>query len=148
MDATDEASDESLLAAYCQGDGHAFERLFRRYQTPLYRHLTRMLNDRDAAEDVVIETFERLHTHRDRLWRDAAVRPWVYTVANNLARNRLRRDRLVGWLPLATVDAVGRSSPPAGSQREVHERVAAAFVALPPRQRETCSLRLLGEVRA
>jgi hypothetical protein len=61
---TREASDETLLAAYGDGDVTAFEALFRRYQEPLRRHLTRMLNDRDLAEDLVIETFQRLHVHR------------------------------------------------------------------------------------
>ena len=105
MDRAEEASDESLLAAYRRGDLVAFETLFRRYQAPLCRHLTRMLNDRATAEDLVIETFHRLHLHRDRFWEGALVRPWVYAIANNLARNRLRRERLGRWLPLAAVDA-------------------------------------------
>ena len=91
-----EPSDERLLAAYRDGDLAAFEALFRRYQGPLYRHLTRMLDDRAAAEDVVIETFQRLHVHRDELRAGALLRPWVYTIARNLARNHRRHGRLVG----------------------------------------------------
>jgi RNA polymerase sigma-70 factor (ECF subfamily) len=142
---TREATDESLLTAYCAGDGAAFETLFRRYQAPLCRHLERMLADRAAAEDLVIETFYRLDRHRDRFRTGARVRPWVYTIANNLARNRRRRDRLVRWLPLGRTEP---DPPPTGREDagEIRRRVASALDALPPRQREACSLRLLGEL--
>src|SRR5262249_58238733 len=106
-------------------------------------------NDRARAEDLVIETFQRLHLHRDRFREGAPVRPWVYAISNNLARNRLRRDRLRRWLPLTVVDAARPAAvvpPPSGSARHVHERVAAALAALPPRQRGAWSLRLLGEL--
>ena len=143
-----EASDESLLGAYARGDLAAFEKLFRRYEKALHRHLTRMLNDRAMAEDLVIETFLRLHVHRTHLRAGAPVRPWIYTIAGNLARNRLRRSPLARWLPLAVVDATGgRSVPsPSGTGGEIRERVLGAFAALPPRQREACSLRLLDEL--
>jgi len=113
MDANEEASDERLLAAYRGGDLAAFEALFRRYQGPLCRHVTRMLNDRATAENLVIETFHRLHVRRERFRAGAAVRPWVYAIASNLARNRLRRERLVRWLPLAHGGPGETRGPPA-----------------------------------
>jgi len=144
-----EASDESLLAAHRDGDPGAFEALFRRYERPLHRHLWRMLGERAAAEDLVIETFQRLHAHRADLRPGAPVRPWLYTIANNLARNRLRRERLARWLPLRAVDRERTAPDPGGrlgSAAEVQRRVAAALAALPERQREACSLRLAGEL--
>jgi RNA polymerase sigma-70 factor (ECF subfamily) len=145
MGGTQEATDESLLAAYGAGDPDAFEALFRRYQAPLRRHLERMLADRTAAEDVLIETFCRLHRHRTRLRPGARVRPWLYTIANNLARNQRRRERLVHWLPLGA-KAPEPAVPAAEDTDEIRRRVAAALDALPPRQREACSLRLLADL--
>jgi RNA polymerase sigma-70 factor (ECF subfamily) len=145
---TGEATDEELFTAYCAGDQAAFEALFRRYQGPLGRHLERVMGDRGTAEDLVVETFQRLHVHRRRFRAGAAIRPWVYTIARNLARNRLRRARLARWLPLEAVDA-GRpvyETPPPGGDVEVGRRVAAALGNLPMPQREACSLRLLGEL--
>ena len=142
-----EPTDEELFAAWLAGDERAFERLFARWQTPLARHLERMLDDAAAADDLVIETFFRLHRHRDRVRRDAPLKPFVWTIARNLARNRIRMQRLWGWLPLAAVEQ-GRAAPqaaPAASD-EVQARVAAAFAALPAAQREACSLRVLGEL--
>ena len=145
MGPTAEASDESLFAAYCGGDMAAFEALFRRYQGPLGRHLDRMLNDRATAEEVVVETFARLHAHRERFRAGAAVRPWVYSIARNLARKRYRHERLVRWSPLEVAEL--RAAPaPSTAPAEVARRVAAALAALPAPQREACSLRLFGEL--
>jgi RNA polymerase sigma-70 factor, ECF subfamily len=139
-----EPSDEALFASYRGGDVAAFEALFRRWQEPLGRHLVRMLGDPAAADDLVMETFLRLHRHRAR-WREGTpLRPWLFTIARNLARNRLRAQRLWGWLPLASVRS--RTAPPPADEDQVRTRVAAAFAALPAAQREACSLRLLGEL--
>jgi RNA polymerase sigma-70 factor (ECF subfamily) len=137
-----EPSDEALFADYRAGNATAFETLFRRWQTPLGRHLTRMLDDPAAADDLVMETFLRLHRHRAR-WREGTpLRPWLLTIARNLARNRLRARRLWGWLPLSS--ASERTTPQPAPVDQVRARVAAAFAALPAAQREACSLRLLG----
>ena len=139
-----EPSDEALFADYRAGNATAFETLFRRWQTPLGRHLTRMLDDPAAADDLVMETLLRLHRHRAR-WREGTpLRPWLFTIARNLARNRLRARRLWGWLPLSS--ASDRTTPPPAPVDQVRARVAAAFAALPAAQREACSLRLLGEL--
>ena len=135
MPVVPEPSDEALFEAYRAGDVSAFETLFQRYRLSLGRHLTRILDDPAAAEDLVVETFLRLHRHRDR-WRPGMpLRPWTFAIARNLARNRLRS-------PLSQADDPGETPPAA--RDEVRRRVAAAFAELPAAQRESCSLRLLG----
>jgi RNA polymerase sigma-70 factor (ECF subfamily) len=147
MPPVSEPSDEALLLSWQGGDVAAFEALFRRWQAPLRRHLTRMLDDPAAADDLVVETFLRLQRHRAR-WRPGTpLRPWLFTIARNLARNRLRTERLWGWLPLTAI----RETPAPSTQvrapdAEIRSRVAAAFAALPPAQREACSLRLLADM--
>ena len=140
MEWTPEASDERLFAAYRDGDAAAYEVLFRRYQEPLRRHLERMLDDRTAAEDVTVETFLRLHRHRDRFRAGTTFRPWAYAIARNLARNHLRAARVRRWLEPPATEA--NETPE--RHTETRRRVAAAFTALPVAQREVCSLRLLG----
>jgi RNA polymerase sigma-70 factor (ECF subfamily) len=142
-----EPTDDALCAAWLAGDERAFERLFARWQTPLARHLERMLDDAAAAEDLVVEAFFRLHRSRDRVRRDVPLKPFVWTIARNLARNRLRMQRLWGWLPLASAERDGMAPrAPAAASDLVQTRVAAAFAALPAAQREACSLRVLGEL--
>jgi len=147
MDGMNDASDEVLFVAYCQGDSAAFETLFHRYQHMLCRHLEKMLNDLPAAEDMVVETFLRLHRHRYQYRGGDSVRGWIYTIARNLARNWLRRERLRRWLPLTVSDpALTTQVPDVAEGKEVRELVAAAFAKLPFRQREVCALRLFGEL--
>lgn len=142
-----EPTDEALCAAWIGGDEDAFAELFARWQTPLARHLERMLDDAAAAEDLVVETFFRLHRHRARVRRDAPLKPFVWTIARNLARNRIRAQRLWGWLPLASAEGErGHVGSVPAARDEVRVRVAAAFAALPAAQREACSLRVLSEL--
>ena len=106
-----------------------------------------MLDDPAAADDLVIETFLRLQRHRDRWIPGTPLRPWLFTIARNLARNRLRAERLWGWLPLTALPTEASATPaPRGPDAEIRGRVAHAFAALPPAQREACSLRLLADM--
>lgn len=139
-----EPTDEALLLAWQAGESSAFEALFRRWQAPLRRHLTRMLDDPAAADDLVVETFLRLQRHRMRWRPGTALRPWLFTIARNLARNRRRAERLWGWLPLSAAPAIATIG--AESDDGIRRRVTAAFAALPAAQREACSLRLLGDL--
>ena len=64
------------------------ERLFRQYHPQLVRFLTRQLGDRDRAEELAQETFLRA-LRQERLTNERA---WLFTVANNLVRDDVRRD--------------------------------------------------------
>lgn len=64
------------------------DRLFREYQQPLVRYLTRRLGDRDWAEEVVQETFLRA-LRQDKVENERA---WLFAVATNLVRDEARKD--------------------------------------------------------
>lgn len=91
--------DESgLVLAYIRGEDRAFTELVRRYQFPLLNFFWRMIGDRTRAEDLVQETFIRVHRHIHRFDRKKKFSTWVYTIASNLAKNELRnrsRDPIV-----------------------------------------------------
>jgi RNA polymerase sigma-70 factor, ECF subfamily len=64
------------------------ERLFRTYNTPLVRYLTRRLGDRDWAEEVAQETFVRA-LRQETITNERA---WLFAVATNLVRDEARKD--------------------------------------------------------
>lgn len=64
------------------------ERLFRTYNEPLVRYLTRRLGDRDWAEEVAQETFVRA-MRQETLVNERA---WLFAVATNLVRDEARKD--------------------------------------------------------
>ena len=95
------------------GNRSAFSVLVRRHQKGLMRLSMRFMKDSDAAEDIVqesfIKAFERLSSFEGR----ASFKSWLYQIAVNTAKNRLR-DRRGGGVniddvPLA-VDARAESS--------------------------------------
>jgi RNA polymerase sigma-70 factor (ECF subfamily) len=92
-----------LIEAHLQGDQTAFGRLDRLYRNRLISFINRMVRDRDRAEELVQETFLRVHRHGQRFDPTRKFSTWIYTIAGNLARNDLRRRRRS---PVVALDAV------------------------------------------
>lgn len=83
--------DRRLLDLCRQGDAHAFETLFRKYQTYVYNIGLGMLSNSEDAADVTQETFLRLHRSLDSFRGDSSFSTWLYRVAVNLCITELRR---------------------------------------------------------
>ena len=83
--------DLRLLERCRQGDAHAFETLFRKYQTYVYNISLGMLCNGEDAADITQETFLRLHRSLDSFRGDASFSTWLYRVAVNLCITELRR---------------------------------------------------------
>ncbi len=79
-----------LVAAHLAGDGTAFPALVQRYRTRLLAFVHRMIGDAERAEDLVQETFVRVHRHLHRFDPTRKFSTWIYTIASNLAKNELR----------------------------------------------------------
>ncbi|MEO8295688.1 MAG: sigma factor, partial [Gemmatimonadota bacterium] len=56
----------SLVSAHLAGDSTAFGELFRRYSERLLNFINRVIRDRERSEDLVQETFVRIHRHLHR----------------------------------------------------------------------------------
>jgi RNA polymerase sigma-70 factor (ECF subfamily) len=83
--------DEARWVAYArQGDEAAWERLMRRYEAPVFRLAYLILADAAEAEDVAQEAFIRAYLALDRFDVARPFRPWLLSIAANLARNRRR----------------------------------------------------------
>jgi RNA polymerase sigma-70 factor (ECF subfamily) len=83
-------SDEALLSLVQSGDRGAFTELYRRYRRALYAFCLRLLDDTQAAEDAVHETFMKLGTASASIAHPAALKSWLYTVARNEALMTIR----------------------------------------------------------
>jgi RNA polymerase sigma-70 factor (ECF subfamily) len=115
-------------------------RLFAEHGTALYRFSRSMLDASDEAEDVVQEVFLRLLLHLQAGGDRKNLRGWLFEVAANDCRDRLRRRRR--WLPWRP-ELDRRTSAPASESRDL--RLArAAFRELAPRDRLLLSLRAQG----
>lgn len=84
---------DAAMARHAAGDPAAFAELYDGLAPLVMAYLRRRTHDRNVVEDLVQETFLRLHLHRGRYKRDAPVLPWALTIAARLLANRVRGTR-------------------------------------------------------
>ena len=72
------------------GDEAAFAALMQRWEVPVKSVIGRLVFNASEAEELAQETFVRVWQQREKFRAGAEFRPWVFAIAVNLARNRLR----------------------------------------------------------
>src|SRR5829696_6117651 len=85
--------DEELMLAYARGDAAAFDELYARHEGSLFRFVRRLLGASLAAQadEVFQDTWMRIIASRATFVpQGAAWRTWAFTIAHNLAMDRLR----------------------------------------------------------
>ena len=86
-------SDNDLLARFAEGDETAFRILVNRYKNGLYAFLTNFLHNRNLVEDVFQETFIQLLNSVGSFDMSRPLRPWLFTIAANKAKDALRKQK-------------------------------------------------------
>ncbi len=104
-----EATDEELMLRYQNAEEEAFTELVRRFKSRLVSAAYRVVGDYDKAEDVVQETFLRVHRNAHRYRNIAKFSTWIYTIALNVARNELRNTKRKKLVSLDAFGAAGDS---------------------------------------
>ena len=95
-------TDEALMQRYRDGDKDAFETLYRRYEKPLLGFIYRMVIDASAAESLCQEAFYRVVKSKKRYMKTAQFKTWLFQIAINLCRDRVRRMKFRSHLSLNT----------------------------------------------
>jgi RNA polymerase sigma-70 factor (ECF subfamily) len=92
-------SDAHLIAHALQaGDPNAFGELVRRYQSPVRSFLRKLTRGDEAlADDLAQETFLRAWRRLETFRAEARFSTWLFGIAMNEFRGRLRRDRRHPW---------------------------------------------------
>ena len=85
-----EKTDEDLILLVQDGNNQAYDILVGRYKDRLYSYLYRMLGNGTEAEEFAQEAFVRAYIHADKYRTVAKFSTWLYTIATNLVRNRIR----------------------------------------------------------
>ncbi len=96
-------TDAELLARFGEGDEAAFRELVNRYKNGLYAFLKQFLNHQDMVEDTFQETFLQLFTSRDSFDTSRPLRPWLFTIAANKAKDALRKRQRTAAIPIGTI---------------------------------------------
>lgn len=136
-------NEEALMAAYCEGDSQAFERLYALLGPKLHGFFMRSFNDEAVAQDLLQTTLLKIHRSRGEFRSELSLRPWVFAIAARVRLDEYRkRRRLAEELDEEKLAQADDSQPePAdaaatdidASDRAAHVR--AALASLPESQR-------------
>ncbi|MBU6452032.1 MAG: sigma-70 family RNA polymerase sigma factor [Cyanobacteria bacterium REEB67] len=86
-----ELTDEQLVAKFrISADMGIFKILVRRYQARVYSIALRTLGNNEEAEEVVQETFLKVHQSLDKYRQNALFSSWLYRIAHNQCMDVMR----------------------------------------------------------
>lgn len=81
--------------------------LYEAHAAELVGYLWKLTGDREAASDLMQDTFIAAMRDERALRDPAAVRAWLYRIATRLAYKLLRRARLIAFLPFSGREEAG-----------------------------------------
>jgi RNA polymerase sigma factor (sigma-70 family) len=154
-------TDLALMQRYAQGEVAAFEMLYQRHETALWRFIVRSLHDGAAAEDVMQDTWITVTQQAARYVANAAnegqtaqFRTWLFTLARSRTVDFLRKkkpeistedfsDSQSDWLANQAADS-GFGPVKQIEGREQASALLQALQALPADQREAFLLQAEG----
>jgi RNA polymerase sigma factor (sigma-70 family) len=130
--------DEALVAS--RNDGERFDLIFELRAREIWRYLAGRLGP-GVADELLSEVFVRAFAARSRFDPNlGTARGWLYGIANNLCRERLRSDSHYGRLPQGERTAqVAKGPDPADSVVERH-MLRRSIDLLPDERREVILL--------
>ena len=139
-----------LMAQYCDGDANAFRALYAAVAPRLHGYLLRMARDRAVADDLLQQTFLKVHRARGAYIRGADPLPWLYAIAHRTFLDEARRtkraivqvgaDEHLPEVPAGiTGEGDGQRDEPRGDP-ELAKAALAALHTLPDQQREAVVL--------
>lgn len=85
-----DAEDTSDMQALRGGDDLALNRIMGRHREKIFHYLIRLLQEEQEALDLAQETFVRVYLNREKFNPKNRFSSWMYAIATNLARDRMR----------------------------------------------------------
>lgn len=134
------------MLSFARGDAAAFETLYRRHESRVFRYLCRNVRDAEAANDLMQDVWFAVARSAARYQPTARFTTWLYTLAHHRMVDSFRARRDHQSLDAATdgdgasllerLPADPRTEPAAEAQTdEDGDRVLRAVGALPEEQR-------------
>lgn len=143
------ATDEELVESFQRGDTSVFDLLVERWDRKIQGAIYRVVGPSEDARDLCQEAFLKAYRGLGTFKKDARFSSWLYQIALNVCRDRLRRRRgrhLVSFDDLDEASqAASTPSVPTPLQlaeaSDISHRVARAVADLPQDQREVIVLK-------
>lgn len=130
------AAADLAMARYGAGEETAFYEVYDAVCPELERYLARRCRDRSLIDDLLQQTFLKMHCHRGSFRAGEPVLPWAYAIALRLLidhqRHQRREARTISETPLDEERAEGCAPTP--------DRIVAATQALRQLEAELAQL--------
>jgi RNA polymerase sigma-70 factor (ECF subfamily) len=153
-------SDEELMLRVQAGVADCYDVLVERYKVRLFNYLYRLTGNRDEAEEIAQEAFVKAYIHADKYKTIARFSTWLYTIATNLVRNRIRsRSRAPQLISLWTrgsrdsdeervldIEDTARTPDETINDAELSRVINRAIAKIPDKYRESFVLREINEL--
>ena len=142
-------SDEELVEEFQRGDPYAFDVLVGRWDRKIQGAIYRIMGPEEDARDLCQETLLKAYRALGTFKKEARFSSWLYQIALNVCRDRLRRRKARPQVSLDELMDAGEIAP-AGrgpspleliEARDLSRAVAAAVESLPQEQREVIVLK-------
>ncbi len=137
-------ADADLVEAVKVGDRWGSDALYRRYAGPVGGMATRLLANRQDADDVVhdsfLKAFQKIHTLRD----PSRFRSWIFSIAVSEARMLFRKRQLrsiIGYHLIEDATLEMLSAEPDGETRAELAALDVVLRTMPTEQRIAWTLR-------
>jgi RNA polymerase sigma-70 factor (ECF subfamily) len=139
-----ERSDETLMTDFAGGSMEAFERLYERHRSALYRYVLKKTGHPATANDLYQGAWEKVIRARDKYNPAVPFRAWLYRITYNHVMDFFRRARPESVLQADEI----ASETPGPETHALHDaRLAAlknAIEQLPGEQKDVLLLKLEG----
>ena len=126
-----------------------FRYLLRKYSERLYAHVRRMVGNHSDTDDVLQNTFLKVHRHVDNFEGRSQLYTWLYRIASNEALTLLQKRKRLTVSSLDDPDAPVGQQPvaaPYQESEEIQRRLFTAIGTLPEKQRLVFNLRYFDEL--
>ena len=144
------ADEIALMTRYCDGEAQAFRGFYSLAAPRIFNYLLRMTRDKALADDLLQQTFLKVHRARAAYVRGADPMPWIYAIAHRTFLDEMRkRKRAKVQLPrtgddlpeqAAHITGVAVDQVPEQSDPELTRRALEELDKLPAKQREAVIL--------
>lgn len=152
-------TDENLMIRFGRGEAAAFELLYRRHESRVFRFLLRNIRNESAANDLMQEVWFAVVRGAANYQPTAKFTTWLFTIAHNRTVDLIRANHRLQSLdagddadpeapsPLERLADSAKLEPPAQVQsQEEAAALLAAVAQLPAEQRSAFLLQAEGEL--
>jgi RNA polymerase sigma-70 factor, ECF subfamily len=100
-----ELTDSEIIAAFKAGNNQIYTKIIEKYYTKAYQIAYSILRQKEDAEEVVQDSFVKIHKVLHDFRGDSQFSTWMYRIITNYAKNRYRWNKRRGSKQNVSINA-------------------------------------------